>query len=177
MHLYNRGSSFYVVVNVPRDLVPIYRKKQIWVSLRTKDKNIANIRSLMILSKLEHQFLVERQNMSVFKNTPFRFVIDYSGVPCPKGSFTYGEADIESFALDFCITKTEDELPTLSKDFSTLQYYKHLHDEYVWDYKNNDYHLAQDAVDIYIASHKMQVPTKECLPVFLKSFRLLIFDF
>lgn len=172
MHLYNRGSSFYVVVNVPRDLVPIYRKKQIWVSLRTKDKNIANIRSLMILSKLEHQFLVERQNMSVFKNTPFRFVIDYSGVPCPKGSFTYGEADIESFALDFCITKTEDELLTLSKDFSTLQYYKHLHDEYVWDYKNNDYHLAQDAVDIYIASHKMQVPTKECLPVFLKSFML-----
>lgn len=116
--------------------------------------------------------MVERQNMSVFKNTPFRFVIDYSGVPCPKGSFTYGEADIESFALDFCITKTEDELPTLSKDFSTLQYYKHLHDEYVWDYKNNDYHLAQDAVDIYIASHKMQVPTKECLPVFLKSFML-----
>ena len=172
MHLYNRGSSFYVVVNVPHDLVPIYRKKQIWVSLRTKDKNIANIRSLMILSKLEHQFLVERQNMSVFKNTPFRFVIDYSGVPCPKGSFTYGEADIESFALDFCITKTEDELPTLSKDFSTLQYYKHLHDEYVWDYKNNDYHLAQDAVDIYIASHKMQTPTKECLPVFLKSFML-----
>lgn len=172
MHLYNRGSSFYVVVNVPRDLVPIYRKKQIWVSLRTKDKNIANIRSLMILSKLEHQFLVERQNMSVFKNTPFRFVIDYSGVPCPKGSFTYGEADIESFALDFCITKTEDELPTLSKDFSTLQYYKHFHNEYVLAYKNNDFHLVQDAVDIYIASHKMQTPTKECLPVFLKSFML-----
>lgn len=172
MHLYNRGSSFYVVVNIPCDLIPIYRKKQIWVSLRTKDKNIANIRSLMILSKLEHQFLVERQNMSVFKNTPFRFVIDYSGVPCPKGSFTYGEADIESFALDFCITKTEDELPTLSKDFSTLQYYKHLHNEYVLAYKNNDFHLVQDAVDIYIASHKMQTPTKECLPVFLKSFML-----
>lgn len=68
MHLYNRGSSYYLVVNVPCDLIPIYRKKQIWVSLRTKDKNIANIRSLMILSKLEYQFLTERQKMSVFKN-------------------------------------------------------------------------------------------------------------
>ena len=43
MHLYNRGSSYYLVVNVPCDLIPIYRKKQIWVSLRTKDKKIANI--------------------------------------------------------------------------------------------------------------------------------------
>lgn len=167
MHLYNRGSSFYVVVNVPRDLVPIYRKKQIWVSLRTKDKNIANIRSLMILSKLEHQFLVERQNMSVFKNTPFRFVIDYSGVPCPKGSFTYGEADIESFALDFCITKTEDELPTLSKDFSTLQYYKHLHDEYVWDYKNNDYHWLKMRLIFILQATKCKFLPKNVFLFFL----------
>lgn len=163
MHLYNRGSSYYLVVNVPCDLIPIYRKKQIWVSLRTKDKNIANIRSLMILSKLEYQFLTERQKMSVFKNANIRFTLDYNGMPRPQGTSNYNDVQIENYALDFCITKTEDELPTLSKDFPTLQYYKNLHNEYVLAYKNNDFHLVQDALDIYIASHKMLAPTKECL--------------
>ena len=172
MHLYNRGSSYYLVVNVPCDLIPIYRKKQIWVSLRTKDKNIANIRSLMILSKLEYQFLTERQKMSVFKNANIRFTLDYNGMPRPQGTSNYNDVQIENYALDFCITKTEDELPTLSKDFPTLQYYKNLHNEYVLAYKNNDFHLVQDALDIYIASHKMLAPTKECLPIFLKSFML-----
>ena len=70
MHLYNRGSSYYLVVNVPCDLIPIYRKKQIWVSLRTKDKKIANIRSAMIISTTDDlqelvylvQFLPPRLN-------------------------------------------------------------------------------------------------------------------
>ena len=126
----------------------------------------------MILSKLEYQFLTERQKMSVFKNTHIRFTLDYNGMPRPQGTSNYNDVQIENYALDFCITKTEDELPDLSKDFSTLQYYKNLHNEYVLAYKNNDFHLVQDAVDIYIASHKMLTPTKECLPVFLKSFML-----
>ena len=62
MHLYNRGSSYYLVVNVPCDLIPIYRKKQIWVSLRTKDKNIANIRSLMILDILYNTHFTKSSN-------------------------------------------------------------------------------------------------------------------
>lgn len=100
MHLYNRGSSYYLVVNVPCDLIPIYRKKQIWVSLRTKDKNIANIRSLMILSKLEYQFLMERQKMSVFKNANIRFTLDYNGMPRPQGTSNYNDVQIEK-----CIPK------------------------------------------------------------------------
>ena len=117
----------------------------------------------MILSKLEYQFLTERQKMSVFKNANIRFTLDYNGMPRPQGTSNYNDVQIENYALDFCITKTEDELPTLSKDFPTLQYYKNLHNEYVLAYKNNDFHLVQDALDIYIASHKMLAPTKECL--------------
>lgn len=98
MHLYNRGSSYYLVVNVPCDLIPIYRKKQIWVSLRTKDKNIANIRSLMILSKLEYQFLMERQKMSVFKNANIRFTLDYNGMPRPQGTSNYNDVQIDNYA-------------------------------------------------------------------------------
>ncbi len=65
MHLYNRGSSYYLVVNVPCDLIPIYRKKQIWIFLRTKDKKIANIRSAMILDTLYNTHFTKSSNRNI----------------------------------------------------------------------------------------------------------------
>ena len=54
MKLYNRGSSFYIVINIPRKLRERFGKCQIWRSLKTKDKNIAKLRAefeLMIIKK------------------------------------------------------------------------------------------------------------------------------
>lgn len=70
MVLLNRGSSFYEVINIPRKLFPIFRKKQIWISLHTTDKKVASIRSCSIIAKVNARFLREEQmlNLTGFEN-------------------------------------------------------------------------------------------------------------
>ncbi len=46
--IYNRGTSYYEVINIPKDLIPMFNKKQIWVSIHTQEKTIAKIRSAII---------------------------------------------------------------------------------------------------------------------------------
>lgn len=70
MGIYNRGTSYYEVINIPKDLIPMFNKKQIWVSLHTQEKTIAKIRSAMILSKVNRQFIIERQKMAIFSDEP-----------------------------------------------------------------------------------------------------------
>lgn len=43
MKLYNRLSSFYIVINVPKCLRKLIGKSQIWRSLHTKDNIYENI--------------------------------------------------------------------------------------------------------------------------------------
>ena len=61
MTIFDRGYSFYVVVNVPRPLIPIFKRKQIWKSLHTRDKKVANIRSLSTIAKINTMFVREMQ--------------------------------------------------------------------------------------------------------------------
>lgn len=70
MVLLNRGSSFYEVINIPRKLFPVFRKKQIWISLHTTDKKVASIRSCSIIAKVNARFLREEQmlNLTGFEN-------------------------------------------------------------------------------------------------------------
>ena len=171
MHLYNRGTSYYVVVNVPRKLIPLYRKKQIWISLQTKDKKIANVRSIMIVSRLERQFLIERQNMTVFSTPDKRLRVFLNDAPT-QSSKQYDDYDIKSFALDYCIEKAETDFPNLPKTLGTVQHYIRLHDQYVLSYQNNDFHLMKDDVDNFINNHKLPKPTEECFTDFFKYFML-----
>lgn len=61
MVLYNRGFSYYVVINVPHELIGVFKKKQIWRSLHTKDKKVAKIRSLPIIARMNTMFIREQQ--------------------------------------------------------------------------------------------------------------------
>ena len=43
MKLYNRKTSYYTIITIPKSLVSKYGKKQIWRSLNTKDSKLANL--------------------------------------------------------------------------------------------------------------------------------------
>lgn len=60
MKLYNRLSSFYIVINVPKCLRKRIGKSQIWRSLHTKDRRIANLRAGMIKMSV-HKLFTEEQ--------------------------------------------------------------------------------------------------------------------
>ena len=173
MSLYNRGTSWYEVVNVPKNLRHIIKKRQIWVSLHTSEKTIAKIRSAMILSKINQQFIIERQKMAVFNDGDApRLKVFYEYLATPDGYLEYKDVDIESCALDFCINKTNKDLAIVNRDIQTLNYYQFLLNDYISAYKTNDYTKAKDAVDAYIIANKMPKPTENCYPKFLKAFML-----
>ena len=173
MSLYNRGASWYEVVNVPKNLRHIFKKRQIWVSLHTSEKTIAKIRSAMILSKINQQFIIERQKMAVFNDgDAHRLKVFYEYLATPDGYLEYKDVDIESCALDFCIDKTNKDLAVINRDIQTLNYYQFLLNDYISAYKANDYTMAKDAVDAYIIANKMPKPTENCCPKFLKAFML-----
>lgn len=56
MKLYNRGSSYYTIITIPRCLISEYGKKQIWRSLKTKDYKLAKLRA-------EFETIVRSHNM------------------------------------------------------------------------------------------------------------------
>ena len=104
MKLYNRGSSYYVVVNVPRSLISVFKKKQIWQSLHTTDKTVATIRSMAIIAKINSLFVMEKYKMTIkgFGNG-IEDDFDLKVSPSPYETYDYDDATIESFALDYCV--------------------------------------------------------------------------
>ncbi len=63
MKLYNRKTSYYTIITIPKCLVSLYGKKQIWRSLNTKDYKLAKLRAELetmsirqkILNDLKHK--------------------------------------------------------------------------------------------------------------------------
>lgn len=64
MKLYNRLSSFYIVINVPKCLRKRIGKSQIWRSLHTKDRRIANLRAGMIKMSVHKLFTEEQMKLT-----------------------------------------------------------------------------------------------------------------
>lgn len=179
MVLYNRGYSYYTVINVPSSLVPKFHRKQIWHSLHTTDKTVAKIRDSMVASKVNQLFLMEKQKMALkgFGGGDENFDIDLTQYRSKKEPFDYDEAVIETFALDFCYQNIKQDCKTLIKSTEALNYYNQLLKENIELFQNGDYDSFSLAVDTYVYNHQLQPPTKECRPKFLKSFMLAFIQY
>ena len=179
MVLYNRGYSYYTVINVPCSLVPKFHRKQIWHSLHTKNKTVAKIRDSMIASKVNQLFFMEKQKMALngFGGGDEDFDIDLKQYRNKKELFDYDEAVIETFALDFCYQNIKQDCKTLIKSTEALNYYNQLLKENVELFQNGVYSDFSLAVENYFYNHQLQPPTKECRPKFLKSFMLAFIQY
>lgn len=178
--LYNRGFSYYVVINVPTKLIPIFKKKQIWRSLHTTDKKVAKIRSLPIIAKINATFLREQQmsDLRGFNNELDDLDIDLNiPISQPSGLFEYDEKAIEDFALDFCIEQIAEDKVKLIKTADTLNYYHQLLQEYISMYRLQNYHNMDYYVDVYVTSHRLQKPTESCRNAFLRAFMLAFIQY
>ncbi len=65
MPLYNRGSSFYAVYCLSKEEASKIGKKQIRISLHTKDRGLAEQRYFMVMSDI-----VKKIRLTTFKETP-----------------------------------------------------------------------------------------------------------
>lgn len=79
MKLYNRGSSYYTIITIPRCLISEYGKKQIWRSLKTKDYKLAKLRAeletMSIRRKLLNDLNKQKQKEETAKKLDFSEIL------------------------------------------------------------------------------------------------------
>ena len=178
MVMYNRGSSYYVVINIPRSLIHIFKKKQIWHSLHTTDKTVATIRSMAIIAKINNLFALEKYKMALKgfgdgSDDDF----DLSVSPTSQTIYNYDDETIETFALDFCMQSINDDKKTLIKSVETLNYYNLLLKENIELYHSHNFTNMQTAVDNYIYKNHLCKPSSSCYDKFLKAFMLAFIQY
>lgn len=180
MSLYNRGCSYYSVINVPKKLVPIFKRHQIWHSLRTENKQVAIIRNNMIESKVQQFFLMEIHKMALKgfgDNSDEDWNIELPLYRRQTEPYDYDDTTIEEFALDYCYKNIHLDQKTLIKSAETLNYYNQLLKENISLFQNKEYDSFAYAVDAYIHDNRLQPPTENCRSQFLKSFMLAFIQY
>lgn len=96
MTLFNCGSSYYAIFNVPLKKQAILRKKQIWVSLRTTDKRVANFRYIMVASK----------TLKELKSKPDARKMGYNK---DENTLDYDRNQAETFAYEWLLSLIAEE--------------------------------------------------------------------
>ena len=97
MSLYNRGTSYYAVLNVPTAFRSLVGKRQLWVSLRTKNKQIAQRRYIVVMSDL-----FERLD---FKGKTAKKM----GYDKDEHTLDYDRSQAETFAYEYSLNRIAEE--------------------------------------------------------------------
>ena len=97
MSLYNRGTSYYAVLNVPTAFRSLVGKRQLWVSLRTKNKQIEQRRYIVVMSDL-----FERLD---FKGKTAKKM----GYDKDEHTLDYDRSQAETFAYEYLLTRIAEE--------------------------------------------------------------------
>lgn len=79
MKLYNRKTSYYTIITIPKCLVSKYGKKQIWRSLNTKDYKLAKLRAeletMSIRCKILNDLNKQKQKEETAKKLDFSEIL------------------------------------------------------------------------------------------------------
>lgn len=78
MKLYNRETSYYTIITIPKCLVSKYGKKQIWRSLNTKDYKLAKLRAELETMSIRCKLLndLNKQKEEDSKTLDFAQILD-----------------------------------------------------------------------------------------------------
>ena len=78
MKLYNRETSYYTIITIPKCLVSKYGKKQIWRSLNTKDYKLAKLRAELETMSIRRKLLndLNKQKEENSKTLDFAQILD-----------------------------------------------------------------------------------------------------
>ena len=78
MKLYNRETSYYTIITIPKCLVSKYGKKQIWRSLNTKDYKLAKLRAELETMSIRRKLLndLNKQKEKTSKALDFAQILD-----------------------------------------------------------------------------------------------------
>lgn len=73
MKLYNRKTSYYTIITIPKCLVSLYGKKQIWRSLNTKNYTLAKLRAELETMSIRQKILNDLNKKKQDSTNPLDF--------------------------------------------------------------------------------------------------------
>lgn len=164
MKLYNRLSSFYIVINVPKCLRKRIGKSQIWRSLHTKDRRIANLRAGMIKMSV-HKLFTEEQMKEAQEIDGMLRDISCDGIG--HSEMDYTEDFAEMVAYEACREKVNYAKTYLVSEM--IEEYQQKLKIYRDTYKQGDYKLAYNALTVTVAKHYYPMPTDETMHIALNA--------
>ena len=165
MTLYNRGTSFYAVHNLSKAEAAQEGRKQIWISLHTKDRGLAEQRYFVVMSELMKRLRVKDGIMTTSWTIPQELLVAglkdtknklrQSGYGCV---YPYDKHLIELLLVEYLQDKIRTEQNKAGVPMIADIYQNRFNEAHGY-YYNGDFSLIDDECNAYFERENLPRPT------------------
>ena len=171
--LFKRNSIYYAVINIPKSLVPIYHRKQIWQSLHTKDRRIASLRVELETMAIRQRILNDLENLKHIPKTATPKTPPKPEPPIICREVEYTEEEAELHAYDWLMQKSHTESRRLLNGANRMEerkYFQNLLSAYEYKYLQRNYQDIYAETNNYFQEKQLATPTKTCAEMIFNAF-------
>ena len=171
--LFKRNSIYYAVINIPKSLVPIYHRKQIWQSLHTKDRRIASLRVELETMAIRQRILNDLENLKHIQKTATPKTPPKPEPPIICREVEYTEEEAELHAYDWLMQKSHTESRRLLNGANRMEerkYFQNLLSAYEYKYLQRNYQDIYAETNNYFQEKQLATPTKTCAEMIFNAF-------
>ncbi len=165
MTLYNRDFSYYAVYNLSKAEALHEGRKQIWISLHTKDRGLAEQRYYVVMSELMKRLRVKEDIMTTSWTIPQELLVAglkdtknklrQSGYGCV---YPYDKHLIELLMVEYLQNKIRTEQNKAGVPMIADIYQNRFNEAHGY-YYNGDFSLIDDECDAYFEQENLPRPT------------------
>ena len=165
MTLYNRGYSYYAVHNLSKAEAVQEGRKQIWISLHTKDRGLAEQRYYVVMSELMKRLRVKDGIMTTPFQVPDELLLPslketkdklrQSGYGCV---YPYDKHLVELLIVEYLQDKIRTEQNKAGVPMIADIYQNRFNEAHGY-YYNGDFSLIDDECDAYFEQESLPRPT------------------
>lgn len=165
MTLYNRGCSYYAVHTLSKAEALHDRRKQIWISLHTKDRGLAEQRYFMVMSELMKRLRFKDEKMTTPFQIPDELLLPglketkaklrQSGYGCV---YPYDKHLTELLLVEYLQNKIRTEQNKAGVPMIADIYQNRFNEAHGY-YYNGDFSLIDDECDAYFERENLPRPT------------------
>lgn len=165
MTLYNRGYSYYAILRVSRNACHPSGKKQVWISLRTTDKKIAQQRYIVVASKILNQELSKHQKR------------EKMGYNKDDNTLDFDRQQAEIFAYEWLLNAINEEKSKQAGKVLTSEPYMQQFAMLRSKYSLADYSDMEKTVSLFLLRNGYPFPSEETADILFEAFMRAVLQF
>ena len=165
MTLYNRGYSYYAILRVSRNACHSSGKKQVWISLRTTDKKIAQQRYIVVASKILNQELSKHQKR------------EKMGYNKDDNTLDFDRQQAETFAYEWLLNAINEEKAKQAGKVLTSEPYMQQFAMLRSKYSLADYSDMEKTVSLFLLRNGYPFPSEETADILFEACMRAVLQF